>query len=317
MLPTPALDSNWSTTEPCTLRSTEPRLWRIIGGEERGGVLVRAGKELSSDKLPERLSYGAIVEDTFWWIFGRPRTPLSDQWHTTGRRWTSPMSCLWWTIQGATIYPCLARRHVWGGGERVCIIWSPPPPQEFYAAPSGIHPPTPRRKAWVVGGGGVYRTLPPQNVPPKNAKDKFLVMLGVRAGVQMSGLSARLFRESLGPTRAQVPDKSPGESSVALGSKTCPKQSRNSLWSPQKKLYCRDQNYSGSGEIFSGWRKRGVEFKGGSLHDGFGGFDGFGGSGEPLALLLLVLQSTGKRGDRDGFDGFGGYGGFGRDGYPP
>ena len=29
-------------------------------------------------------------------------------------------------------------------------------------------------------------------------------------------------------------------------------------------------------------RKRGVEFKGGSLHDGFGGFDGFGGSGEHL-----------------------------------
>ena len=40
----------------------------------------------------------------------------------------------------------------------------------------------------------------------------------------------------------------------------------------------------------SGWRKRGVEFKGGSLHDGFGGFDGFGGSGKHLALLLLVLQ---------------------------
>ena len=30
--------------------------------------------------------------------------------------------------------------------------------------------------------------------------------------------------------------------------------------------------------LVSGWRKRGVEFKGGSLHDGF---DGFGGSGDP------------------------------------
>ena len=30
-----------------------------------------------------------------------------------------------------------------------------------------------------------------------------------------------------------------------------------------------------------GW-KRGVEFKGGSLHDGFGGFDDFGGSGGHL-----------------------------------
>ena len=64
-------------------------------------------------------------------------------------------------------------------------------------------------------------------------------------------------------------------------------------------------------------RKRGVEFKGGSLHDGFGGFDSFGGSGEHLALFLLVLQNSGQRGNRDGFDGFGGYGGFGRDGYPP
>ena len=36
-------------------------------------------------------------------------------------------------------------------------------------------------------------------------------------------------------------------------------------------------------------RKRGVEFKGGGLHDSFGGF---GGSGEHLALLLLVLQNT-------------------------
>ena len=36
-------------------------------------------------------------------------------------------------------------------------------------------------------------------------------------------------------------------------------------------------------QLRSGSRKRGVEFKGGSLHDGF---DGFGGSGERLALLL-------------------------------
>ena len=70
----------------------------------------------------------------------------------------------------------------------------------------------------------------------------------------------------------------------------------------------------------SGSRKRGVEFKGGSLHDGFGGFDGFGGSARHLALLLLLLENTVPRGSRDGFDGFGGSGGcsgFGRDGYPP
>ena len=41
--------------------------------------------------------------------------------------------------------------------------------------------------------------------------------------------------------------------------------------------------------------EKGVGFKGGSLHDGFGGFDGFGGSGKHLAqvaLLFLVLQNT-------------------------
>ena len=45
--------------------------------------------------------------------------------------------------------------------------------------------------------------------------------------------------------------------------------------------------------------EKGVEFKGGSLHDGLGGFYGFGGSGEHLALLLLVLQNTVPRDDRD------------------
>ena len=44
--------------------------------------------------------------------------------------------------------------------------------------------------------------------------------------------------------------------------------------------------------------EQGVEFKGGSLHDGFGG------SGEHLALLLLLLQNPGQRRNRDGFDGF-------------
>ena len=44
--------------------------------------------------------------------------------------------------------------------------------------------------------------------------------------------------------------------------------------------------------VFSGCRKRGSEFKGGSLHDGFGCFDRFGGSGLHLALLLLVLQNS-------------------------
>ena len=60
--------------------------------------------------------------------------------------------------------------------------------------------------------------------------------------------------------------------------------------------------------LFSGCRKGGIGFKGGSLHDGLGG------SGKRLALLLLVLQNAVPRGSRDSF---GGFGGFGRDGYPP
>ena len=67
-------------------------------------------------------------------------------------------------------------------------------------------------------------------------------------------------------------------------------------------------------DLMSGCRKRGVEFKGGSLHDGFGGFDG---SAKHLAPLLLLLQNTVPRGSCDGFDGFGGFGGHGRDGCPP
>ena len=83
---------------------------------------------------------------------------------------------------------------------------------------------------------------------------------------------------------------------------------------PPPKRPCR------AAESLSGSRKRGVEFKGGSLHDGFGGFDG---AGEHLALLLLDLENTAQWGNRGGFDGFGGFGGFGghgglgRDGYPP
>ena len=46
---------------------------------------------------------------------------------------------------------------------------------------------------------------------------------------------------------------------------------------------------------------REVEFKGGSLHNGFGSFDGSGSSGEHPALLLLVLQNKEQRGNRDGF----------------
>mmetsp|Transcript_109615 Transcript_109615/g.353845 ORF Transcript_109615/g.353845 Transcript_109615/m.353845 type:complete len:598 (-) Transcript_109615:135-1928(-) len=36
--------------------------WEVVGGADRGGVLVREAADLASEKLPERLSTGALVE---------------------------------------------------------------------------------------------------------------------------------------------------------------------------------------------------------------------------------------------------------------
>lgn len=40
-----------------------PRMWKIVGGTKRGGLLVRERKDLSSLQLPSRLSTGAAVEE--------------------------------------------------------------------------------------------------------------------------------------------------------------------------------------------------------------------------------------------------------------
>jgi len=37
--------------------------WRVVGGEGKGGILVRSGRELSSSQLDDRLPTGAIVEE--------------------------------------------------------------------------------------------------------------------------------------------------------------------------------------------------------------------------------------------------------------
>ena len=47
----------------------------------------------------------------------------------------------------------------------------------------------------------------------------------------------------------------------------------------------------GLDSLFSGSGKRGVEFKKGSLNDGFGNFNCFGGSGKHLALLCLTTHT--------------------------
>mmetsp|Transcript_23450 Transcript_23450/g.66929 ORF Transcript_23450/g.66929 Transcript_23450/m.66929 type:complete len:486 (+) Transcript_23450:112-1569(+) len=39
------------------------QVWRVVGGGEAGGLLVREGRELTSAQLPSRLSMGALVEE--------------------------------------------------------------------------------------------------------------------------------------------------------------------------------------------------------------------------------------------------------------
>eukprot|EP00913_Durusdinium_trenchii_P014946 g14020.t1 len=42
---------------------TEGRTWKVVGGGDKGGVLVRQGKALTSEQLPQRLSTGALVKE--------------------------------------------------------------------------------------------------------------------------------------------------------------------------------------------------------------------------------------------------------------
>ena len=64
----------------------------------------------------------------------------------------------------------------------------------------------------------------------------------------------------------------------------------------------------------SGCRNRGVEFKGGSLHDGFGSFDGIGVSGDHLSALLLAQKKQVQEAAVTVSTVLGGFGGCGRDG---
>lgn len=60
-------DAEWRrAAERCWMgRAGRPaaQLWEIIGGADKGGILVRAGKDLSSPALDEKLATGAHVEE--------------------------------------------------------------------------------------------------------------------------------------------------------------------------------------------------------------------------------------------------------------
>lgn len=40
-----------------------PNMWRVVGGADKGGILVRAGEDKESEQLPDRLSTGAEIEE--------------------------------------------------------------------------------------------------------------------------------------------------------------------------------------------------------------------------------------------------------------
>jgi len=40
-----------------------PRLWEVVGGADKGGLLVREGRALASPEVPVRLTTGSVVEE--------------------------------------------------------------------------------------------------------------------------------------------------------------------------------------------------------------------------------------------------------------
>ncbi|CAJ1381325.1 unnamed protein product, partial [Effrenium voratum] len=40
-----------------------PQIWEVIGGADKGGVIVRVDEEVSSTPFPERLTTGSLVAE--------------------------------------------------------------------------------------------------------------------------------------------------------------------------------------------------------------------------------------------------------------
>jgi len=51
----------WECISPKT--NSGPQLWDVVGGAEKGGILVREGQEISSAQNPLRLSVGAVIQE--------------------------------------------------------------------------------------------------------------------------------------------------------------------------------------------------------------------------------------------------------------
>ena len=60
------------------MSSRSPRTWRVVGGGDKGGIVVRCGEDVQSELQKERLGFGAVVVevgatgDLRWWAMGDP-----------------------------------------------------------------------------------------------------------------------------------------------------------------------------------------------------------------------------------------------------
>ena len=57
------LQQYWPVQQTQHLTMTQGLFWEIVGGADKGGILVRAGKELKSEEKSGRLSHGALVRE--------------------------------------------------------------------------------------------------------------------------------------------------------------------------------------------------------------------------------------------------------------
>jgi len=59
-------DSGWASLKLSSgkeLLALATSVWRVVGGGDKGGILVRTGKELSSSQAPGRLTTGALIRE--------------------------------------------------------------------------------------------------------------------------------------------------------------------------------------------------------------------------------------------------------------
>ena len=51
----------YSDDRSAAMSSRSPRTWRVVGGGDKGGIVVRCGEDVQSELQKERLGFGAVV----------------------------------------------------------------------------------------------------------------------------------------------------------------------------------------------------------------------------------------------------------------